>query len=67
MSRDQFLPTRILLFVALLVVVPSYGLYTGEIGVLWASLWLGGALFVWKWRWWWEPIREHVAPGADQP
>ena len=67
MSRDQFLPTRLLLLIALLVVLPAYGLYTGEIAVLWSALLLGGALFVWKWRWWWVPIREYVSPSADQP
>lgn len=67
MSRDQVLPTRLLLFVTLLVVLPAYGLYTGDIGVLWAALWLGGVLFVWKWRWWWEPIRAYVGPERGQP
>ena len=62
MSRDQFLPTKPLLLVALLVVFPAYGLYTGQVGVLWAGIWLGGALFVLKWRWWWEPIRAYVSP-----
>jgi hypothetical protein len=65
-TRDQFLPTRLLLLIALLVVLPSYGLYTGYVGVMWASLWVGGALFVWKWRWWWEPIRDRVRPDPDQ-
>lgn len=66
MSRDEIFPTRLLLFVTLLVVLPSYGLYTGAIGVFWASLWLGGALFVWKWRWWWEPIQDRVGPGSGR-
>lgn len=66
MSRDQFLPTGLLLLIALLVVLPAYGLYTGEMRVLWAALWLGGVLFVWKWRWWWEPIRDRVRPDLNQ-
>jgi hypothetical protein len=65
-SRDQFLTTKLLLFVALFVVLPAYGLYTGKIGVLWTALWLGGVLFVWKWRWWWEPIRNRVGPDPEQ-
>ncbi|MWG33597.1 hypothetical protein [Halomarina oriensis] len=63
MARSQFLPTRILLLSLLLVVLPTYGLYEGtESGVSFAttSLILGAVLFVWKWRWWWTPIREYV-------
>ncbi|MFC6737316.1 hypothetical protein [Halolamina salina] len=67
MPRDQFLPPALLLLFTLLVALPAYGLYTGDIAVLWTSLLLGGALFVWKWRWWWTPIQKYVQPGANEP
>lgn len=65
MSRDQIRSSALLLFVGLLIVLPAYGLYTGDFGVTWSALILGGALFVWKWRWWWLPIRKRVTPCPD--
>lgn len=60
MSRSQFLPNRLLLFVLLFAVIPIYGLYTDYVGLTVNSLFLGGLLFVWKRQWWWGPIKEYV-------
>lgn len=60
MPRSQFVSNRILLFVLLLLVFPSYGLYANHPEIAMHSLIIGGLLWVWKWRWWWTPIREFV-------
>jgi len=67
MSRVQFVSNRILLLLFFLVVLPVYGLYTDQVGFTLQSGMLGAILFVWKWRWWWEQIREYIKPDVNSP
>ena len=64
-SPSQFVSNRILLLALLLLVFPSYGVYAGQSAIVVYSLIVGGLLFVWKWRWWWKPIRAFVELDED--
>ena len=68
MNRSQSHVLRILFLLLPLVILPSIALYEGsENSVAFAatSMILGALLFVWKWRWWWTPVREYVQADVD--
>jgi hypothetical protein len=66
-SRDQFLPTRLLLLLIVAFVTPVYAFVTEQFGLVVVSIGVGALLFAWKWRWWWEPLRAYIdeSPRAE--
>ena len=64
MPSSQFIPARLLSLLIFGLVLPVYGFVSGEFIWILRGVLFGGILFVWKWRWWWNPISEYVRSGV---
>lgn len=61
MPSFQLIPNRVLLLLFVALILPAYGFATGEFQWVMWGIFIGSVLFVLKWRWWWDPLREHFA------
>ena len=65
MPSHQYILKRLLLLSVVALVLPAYRLLSGESIWILRGVLFGSLLFIWKCRWWWDPLSKYAQPGAD--
>jgi len=59
-------PKGLSVLVFLGLIMPLYSFISGDFIWLFYGVIFAGVLFIVKWRWWWQPLRENLGAGKQQ-